>query len=84
MPSHDELQTNHVNWKDQEAWCLTIHGVEMRVLTSFFTSYLECVDGAYMDPTERLVVFINVPLEFKSKQGRVEGILMYHLYTIFS
>lgn len=37
-----------------------------------------------MHPMEKLVVFITVPLEFKSKQGRVEGILMYHLYTTFS
>lgn len=58
--------------------------MEMRVLTSFSTSYLECVDGAYMHPTERLVVFIAMPLEFKSKQGLVEGIRMYHLYTTFS
>ena len=69
-------------WKDQEAWCLTIHGVEMRVLTSFFTLYLECVDGAYIHSTRR-VIFWTVLLKFKSEEGRVEVIRMYHLYTTF-
>lgn len=69
-------------WKDQEAWCLTIHGVEMRVLTSFFTLYLECVDGAYIYSTRR-VIFWTVLLKFKSEEGRVEVIRMYHLYTTF-
>lgn len=72
-------------WKDQEAWCLTIHGVEMRVLTAFFTPrYLECVDGAYMHPIQRLMmVFRTVPMHFKSKDARIEGILMCHLHTTF-
>ena len=72
-------------WKDQETWAITIHGTEMRIISAYFTKqYLQYVNGPFMYPSEKLVVFRTVPLNMKTKEGRVEGLeaavtLLYYL-----
>lgn len=56
-------ETMTTGWKNQEAWSITIHGTEVRILTAFFTEqYLKYVNGPFMYLSEKLVVFRSVPL----------------------
>lgn len=65
-------QVEGEGWKDQEAWCLTIHGTEVRLVTALFTKrYLSYVNSLFMHPSERLVVFRSQPFNLKVDNGRV-------------
>lgn len=74
-------------WKDQEAWALTIHGTEVRLVTALFSQkYLQYVNGSFMYPTEHLVVFRSEPFNLKTDDGRAMALkaifgLMEYLVT---
>lgn len=62
-------------WSDQEAWIITMHGTELRLVTAHFSQdYLRRVNSSSMPPSEHLVVFRSVPIDLKTADGRLTGL----------
>ena len=61
-------------WQDQEAWVLSIHGTEIRVVTTLFTAnYMGVVNSANAIPSDSdLYVFQSRPINLKYNSGRNE------------
>ncbi|RMJ23709.1 hypothetical protein PHISP_05415 [Aspergillus sp. HF37] len=59
-------------WQDQEAWLLSIHGTEIRIVTAFFTAkYMEAVNSANgIAPDQRLNIFRSRPINLKYDDGQ--------------
>lgn len=62
------------NWQDQEAWVLSIHGTEVRIVTALFTAkYIGAVNSANAIPSDSdLYVFQSQPINLKYDGGRCE------------
>lgn len=62
------------NWQDQEAWVLSIHGTEVRAVTTLFTAkYMGVVNSANAIPSDSdLYVFQSQPINLKYDSGRRE------------
>ena len=60
------MEAHGKQWKAQDAWCLSIHGTEIRLVTAHFSEmYLKMVNGVMMRPSQRLVIFRSQPLNLK-------------------
>lgn len=65
------MEAHEGQWKAQDAWCLSIHGTEIRLVTAHFSEmYLKMVNGVMMRPSEKLLVFRSQPLNLKYDHER--------------
>ncbi|KAJ9292731.1 hypothetical protein DTO271G3_8430 [Paecilomyces variotii] len=65
----------HADWKDQDAWLISIHGTEVRLVTARFKEgYLRQVNSSMVARTEYLVVFRSRPFDLILDEGRVQAV----------
>lgn len=65
------MEAHGGQWKDQDSWCLSIHGTEIRPITAHFDEmYLKMINGIMMRPSQRLVVFRSQPFNLKYDDER--------------
>ncbi|KAJ9193527.1 hypothetical protein DTO207G8_2472 [Paecilomyces variotii] len=65
----------HGGWKDQDAWLISIHGTEVRLVTARFKEgYLRQVNSSMVARTEYLVVFRSRPFDIITDEGRVQAV----------
>ncbi|KAJ9195145.1 hypothetical protein DTO164E3_6906 [Paecilomyces variotii] len=65
----------HGGWKDQDAWLISIHGTEVRLVTARFKEgYLRQVNSSMVARTEYLVVFRSRPFDLILDEGRVQAV----------
>lgn len=51
----------------QDAWMFTVHGMEVRLVTTFFSKeYLAAVNSRIMSPRLRAVIFQSKPPDMRS------------------
>lgn len=64
-------QKRHKKWMGQDAWMFTVHGTEVRLVTTFFSKeYLAAVNSRIMSPRLRAVIFRSKPLDMRSADDR--------------
>lgn len=57
----------HKKWMGQDAWMFTVHGMEVRLVTTFFSKeYLAAVNSRIMSPRLRAVIFQSKPPDMRS------------------
>lgn len=62
-------------WTDQEAWQLTIHGTEMRIMTACFSrDYLAAVNSSEMPLHQHVTVFRSSPINLKRVAERSQAV----------
>ncbi|KAJ9370317.1 hypothetical protein DTO282E5_5026 [Paecilomyces variotii] len=65
----------HGGWKDQDAWIISIHGTQLRLVTARFKEgYLRQVNSSMVAQTEYVVVFRSRPFDLKLDEGRVQAV----------
>jgi hypothetical protein len=63
------------DWQDQEAWGLTIHGTEVRLLACLVTKkYLSYLCSPFMRDSEHLVIFRSEPFNLKLDEERPKAL----------
>lgn len=63
------------DWKDQEAWQLTIHGTEMRIMTAYFShEYLAAVNSSHVPLHQSITVFRSRPINLKRIAERPQAV----------
>ena len=56
---------------DQDAWMFTVHGTEVRLVTTFFSKeYLAAANSRIMPSRFRAVIFRSKPLDMRSANDR--------------
>lgn len=70
-----ETQEAPLEWSDQDAWLLPIHGTELKVLYAFFPKeYLASVNSPFMGKNKRAVVLESEPFNLKPAIGRKKSL----------
>ena len=62
-------------WIAQDAWAISVHGSEVRLITTHFTeTYLAYVNSPQIPTTEYQVVYRSKPFNLKYDEGTIEAL----------
>ena len=68
-------QRASTDWTDQEAWQLTMHGTEMRMMTAYFLhGYSADVNSSHVPLHQRITVFRSRPINLKRVAARPQAV----------